>query len=231
MFLEGGDLMSLLKKSGDKSASAGISNLCAISTKRLWRSASVGFGGLARLSSIRSNLWENGGSIKPLRLPDKASHRKATRTPETKIRMKLDDFGMTIAIAACTYPMRWFGSACIWLQHISKRVSPDALEFILLLISVPCFKISQFCFERAYLLNQRRLRRIGLYCASLGGHNLSIEFDELGRTLSIAAQPGKSLDNVRRSLERAKRATDVCKSISDRHERITRFPNSCDLDS
>jgi hypothetical protein len=41
----GAGLTSLLKNSGDTSASSGMSNLCAISTKRLWRSASVNFGG------------------------------------------------------------------------------------------------------------------------------------------------------------------------------------------
>jgi hypothetical protein len=52
--------------------------------------------------------------------------------------------------------MRWFGSSCLWLQHISKRTPCNSFEVILLLFSFPCFKISNFFFKICYMLNQRR---------------------------------------------------------------------------
>jgi len=57
--------------------------------------------------------------------------------------------------------MRWFGAASLWFQHISQRSPSQSFKIVFLLFSIPCFKISNFCFERAYFLNQRKLRLLG----------------------------------------------------------------------
>jgi len=59
-------------------------------------------------------------------------------------------------------PMRWFGAACLWLQHVSHRTHIIWLQFIVLFLSVPCFEISHFCFKRAYAISLRRIRLAGL---------------------------------------------------------------------
>jgi hypothetical protein len=58
-------------------------------------------------------------------------------------------------------PMRWFGAACLRLQHIGHSSESDWLQFIILLLSIPCFQASHFCFERAYFIGLRRLSLAG----------------------------------------------------------------------
>ncbi len=58
--------------------------------------------------------------------------------------------------------MRGFGAACVWLQNSSHRALPNWLQLILLLLSIPCFQISHFCFKRAYAVSLYRMRLAGL---------------------------------------------------------------------
>jgi hypothetical protein len=60
----------------------------------------------------------------------------------------------------CAYPMRRFGAASIWLQHVGERSRPQIFQLVFLLLSIPCFKISHFFFKLAYALNQIQLRRL-----------------------------------------------------------------------
>ena len=69
----------------------------------------------------------------------------------------LDDFYHAVAIAVYTYPMRWFGAASVWLQHVGKRTPSQTFQFVTLFLSFPFFKISHFFFKRAYALNQRKI--------------------------------------------------------------------------
>jgi len=75
--------------------------------------------------------------------------------------------------------MRWFSTACLWFQYKSKCTRMDLLEFIFLLLSIPCFKASHFFFKRTYALQQRELLRLGRECIRLGGEDYSLEFDNL----------------------------------------------------
>jgi hypothetical protein len=109
--------------------------------------------------------------------------------------------------------MNWFGTLFLFFQNISKRSGSQGFQLVALLFGIPCFEISNRSFKIAYAINQRRLRRVGLNCASLGGHDLSIEFNELGRIIASAPKGRKGLDDVRRALERAERATDFSKTV------------------
>ncbi len=83
-------------------------------------------------------------------------------------------------VAIWTYGMLGFGALHGWLHSVSDYAIPKFLQFILLLLSVPCFEISHFCFKRAYLINQARMRRICSDRVALGFHDSSLEFDDLG---------------------------------------------------
>src|SRR5262249_41552533 len=62
----------------------------------------------------------------------------------------LQDRLLALLVACCAKPMRWLGVACVSLQHVGKRTRKHTLEFILLLLAIPCFKASDFCFQCAY---------------------------------------------------------------------------------
>jgi hypothetical protein len=131
--------------------------------------------------------------------------------------MDLQDSFLSILVACLTYKVHRFGALGLLLQRISKRTESNFFEFVALFLSSPCFMANQFFFKVAYSINQLRLRRIGLYCSGLGGHNLVVEFDELGRALSVAAQSGEGLNNVRSCLKRAERSTEFCKALTNAH--------------
>src|SRR6185312_13485065 len=69
---------------------------------------------------------------------------------------------LAIAVACCTKPMRWFGAAFIWLQHISRESRVDLFKFVALFFCAPCFETSNFFFKCAYFLSLRRLRLFGV---------------------------------------------------------------------
>lgn len=54
--------------------------------------------------------------------------------------------------------MRGFSIAFVWLQNVSNAPLSKLSKFVILLLTFPCFEASHFCFKRAYLLQQRRLR-------------------------------------------------------------------------
>jgi hypothetical protein len=76
-------------------------------------------------------------------------------------------------------PMRWFGAAFLGLQHVNNRTSFEPYKFVLWLLAFPCFEASHFCFKHLYLLQHRQLVRLGRDCASKGGTDLSLHFDDL----------------------------------------------------
>ncbi len=56
--------------------------------------------------------------------------------------------------------MKRFGRLSVGFQRIGERCAAtnQLLQFIALLLSIPCFKTSHFCFKLAYSIQQRRLR-------------------------------------------------------------------------
>ena len=84
-------------------------------------------------------------------------------------------------------PMRGFGAACIWLQNKSHSpLAPDALKFIALLLSVPCFEISHFCFKRAYAVSLLRIRLAGLDSLFESVQNDSLKVNGFGAKRLVA---------------------------------------------
>src|SRR5579862_4995671 len=93
--------------------------------------------------------------------------------------VRLKDRFVTLVIAIGTKTMHWFGAAAVFLQLVGKRSGIDLCELIFLLLSVPVFQLSHFCFKLTYALQQRRLRLLGAECARLGGEDFSLKFDNL----------------------------------------------------
>jgi len=97
------------------------------------------------------------------------SHHHLTRILKNEL--------LALMKAVWAKPMRWFGAACIGLQNVSHRPLPNGLKFVVLLLSVPCFEVSHFCFKRAYAIDLRRMRLSGLddLAKSLGDHALKLD--------------------------------------------------------
>lgn len=68
---------------------------------------------------------------------------------------------LALCVAVWTKPVRWLATASRWLQHVGDNSSSDALKLITLLLGIPCFHLSYFCFKVAYAIQLRRLRLAG----------------------------------------------------------------------
>jgi hypothetical protein len=118
---------------------------------------------------------------------DNVNFRIANRTRQNvfgaankSVALKLQ-YGFDAAlVAGCTYTMKCFGWLSIWFQRVSERwaTTNQLLKLIPLLLSFPCFKASHFFFKLAYAIQQRRLSRLGRYCALHGGKDFSVQFPE-----------------------------------------------------
>jgi hypothetical protein len=87
---------------------------------------------------------------------------------------------LSILETLCAEPMRRFGAAYLWFQHISNRAPSDGLEIVILFLSIPCFKLSNLFFKITYTLQYRQLVRLGRDCASQGGTDFSLYFKDFG---------------------------------------------------
>ena len=109
---------------------------------------------------------------------------------------ELENRAAPIFVAVCTYPMRRFAFAHGVFQRIYSNPGPRSVQFIALLLSFPCFYASYFFFKFAYSINHRRLLKIGLHCASLGGKNHVVECGDLSPSVT-AHQLIKRLNDLR----------------------------------
>lgn len=171
----------------------------AMATKRLWRSASVSRGLRAVLRVI---------SINPSRFATSSYLRFTSRIGILKDAMTLRTMCgplergyFAIVVAIYTYPMRWLDAAFTALQHIGVHTRSKRLHFIVIFLSVPCFKASHFFFKLAYLMQQRRLSRIGRYCALHGGEDLSVHFPERIPEFSEVSHLYEFLKRLTRSIQ------------------------------
>jgi hypothetical protein len=82
--------------------------------------------------------------------------------------------------ALWTKPMRWFGAAFVWLQHVSHGPFPDWFKLIILLFSRPVFQLSHFCFKRAYAISLLQMRLAGLDGLFERLQHDSLKLDRLG---------------------------------------------------
>ena len=79
--------------------------------------------------------------------------------------------------AICAQLMRWFIAACLFLHRVDENAWGKLGKLIALFFSVPCFHLSHACFKAAYFLGHRRFALVGRKSALLGGHDLSLQFD------------------------------------------------------
>ncbi len=100
--------------------------------------------------------------------------------------------------------MRWFGGLGVIFHSIAKSTNINLLEFIALLFTFPCFKISNLFFEIAYALNQRRALLINRKNRALGIHDFRLQFEPLLLKGRSTAQSYHRLKNILASLERDK---------------------------
>src|SRR5689334_19073321 len=112
-------------------------------------------------------------------------------------------YGFLAMLVACSaYFVRKFGTAHSFFYYISERTQPYVFKFILLLLCVPCFYISNLFFEITYSLQQRKLVRLGRECVRLGGHDESLQFDDcLVKLREIADRPER-LGHIEREFKR-----------------------------
>src|SRR3977135_2634633 len=79
-----------------------------------------------------------------------AEHAIKKQPPQFHFSGALEKRFLAFRKAVWAKPMRWFGSACLRLQDASHGSGPNGFKLIALLLSVPCFKASHFCFKRVY---------------------------------------------------------------------------------
>lgn len=127
-----------------------------------------------------------------------------------KARLWLENRFSAILIAVCTKIMTLCGRLCLFFQNISKRSSVRFGELIFLLLSIPFFKVSHLFFKGAYLLKQRKLVRLGRDCAILGGHDYSLQFDDLLPHDGSVVKTYHRLREFGRGLEASKYAGKSC---------------------
>lgn len=99
--------------------------------------------------------------------------------------------------------MNWLAFCCVGLQFVSKRVPTKILKLVALLLSIPCFKASHFCFKFVYALNQRRLRRLCSEDFFLKFYNRRVA---IGGVVHIL----QSLRNIESGLKAAEASHEFC---------------------
>ncbi len=109
---------------------------------------------------------------------------------------------MSFLVAVSTYAMGRFGAAHVWLQKVSERFSSEIGQLIPLLLCIPCFKRSHACFKTAYFLGHRRLALMGRKSAMLGGHDLSLQFDNRIPKFGSVSETYQFLRGLARRFER-----------------------------
>jgi hypothetical protein len=127
----------------------------------------------------------------------------------------LEDRLAPILETVCAKQMRWFGRACLFFQRVSPSFSPERVwgshigELIFLFLSIPCFKLSHFFFKITYLLQHRRLSRLGRYCARLGGQDFSLEFPDLSSEDRSVLGIYQRLRDIKSRLQRSESGGEI----------------------
>jgi hypothetical protein len=127
---------------------------------------------------------------------------------------------LAFRVAIWAKPMRWFGAAFIWLQHVSHGSFPGTLKFIILLLSIPIFEAGNFCFQRAYSIQLHRVRLSGLDSLVEALQNEAAKFDGFGPKRLSVAQTYHCLRDIKRSADSCNCRGD----FSGGHEQPLPFP-------
>ena len=136
-------------------------------------------------------------------------------------RNRLEKRLLAVGVAVWAKPMRWLGASGVWLQHVSHAAIPQPLQFVILLFSVPCFEAANFCFERAYLIQLRRLRLASFDGLAERLQDSALEFYGFGSHRLSVAHTYHRLRNIQRRL----RAGDGGGDLSDWHDDSPSFGN------
>ena len=109
--------------------------------------------------------------------------------------------------ALFAYAMRGLAVCALWLQHVGECATTDIGQLVPLLLSLSCFKLSNFFFEQAYNINRSRLRRLGGEYARLGSQEFSLNIRDSRSNLT-------SIIDLYRRLDKAKRQIDFAAKTS-----------------
>ncbi len=107
-----------------------------------------------------------------------------------------------VAKALGTKPMVWFAALHIRLRRISERTDIHLFQCVALLLCVPCLKLSHACFKFAYFFGQRHLALVGRKSTLLGGHDLSLQFDNCIPKFGSVSETHQFLRGLSRRFER-----------------------------
>lgn len=80
--------------------------------------------------------------------------------PDVDMEWREDRFS-TLLVALGTEGMRRLGACGLWLQDIGETALPHVLQFVAVLLAVPCFKLANAFGQLAFVGNQRKLRLLG----------------------------------------------------------------------
>ena len=119
----------------------------------------------------------------------------------TGFAVLIEDRLSPILVTLCTYPMRWFGIAHGFFKRIYDCSCPWGCKLIAFFLTFPCFYASDFFFKCSYLINHRRLSRIGRKCAALGGQNGALKLNNLSLYFGDRLKLKNTLCDVASELE------------------------------
>lgn len=111
-----------------------------------------------------------------------------------------------IVIAVGTKIVRRLHTAFFFLERISKLPASSVLQYIPILLNIPVFELANLGFQIVFILQQRRLRVLGREAALLGGHDYSLEFDNLRVDGRNILQSSDRIKDVARCFEAGKSA-------------------------
>ena len=122
------------------------------------------------------------GGVRPLFHEQRLSARPAqpARVPPRSLSRKLQHRLALLLKALLTQPMRGFGWLHAWLQGVGEHSTIHVIQRVAFLLCRPVFGLHQLFFQLTHAICQRELVRLGRECARIGGHDLSVQFSNLG---------------------------------------------------
>ena len=143
-----------------------------------------------------------GGAVGMLPLPHEqhlfARPAQPARVPPRSLARKLQHRFALLLKALLTQPMRGFGWLHAWLQHVGKRSRIYGVHHVAFLLCRPVFGLHQLFFQLTHAICQRELVRLGRECARIGGHDLSVQFADLGIERPSSAGSARKTEQVER---------------------------------
>jgi hypothetical protein len=124
------------------------------------------------------------------------ANRANNRNPPILVLTRIEDRFSPVIVAICAYIMRRFYALQRFFKGIGDASRPGAYQFVAYLLAIPVFHFGNLFFKIAYLLNQRRLNRLGFKKVTLSTEKRTINLGHLPGNISDALDLKKSLDQV-----------------------------------